>query len=296
MQNRKAFAVITGASQGLGRAFARECAAQGKNLMLASLPGTGLPELAAELRAQGSEVLYRECDLSLIEGQESLIGMVTGAEKTVDLLVNNVGAGQNGLFDLLPWEGQRRSVELNIQSTMAVTYGLIPQLKKAGAARIITVASLAAFYPMPLFAVYASTKSFLLHWSLALRHELAALGIGVTVLTPGGMYTSEEIRRKVHSQGFAGRLSTMEPETVAWLALKGARRNKAVVIPGMFNKVLWFAGSHAPKSLVAGFIRLRWEKALARFAEDGQAGEEGAALWRNATPTGSSSGRRVASS
>ncbi len=273
MDTSRGNAVITGASQGLGKAFARQCAVSGKNLLLAALPGTGLPEFVVELRAMGCDVRFLECDLSQRDGQEMLVRMATEDARAIDLLVNNVGVGQNGLFDLLPWEAQRRSIELNIQSTLTLTYGLIPRLQ-ISKGRIITVASLAAFYPMPLFAVYASTKSFLLHWSLALRHELAPLGIGVTVLAPGGMYTSEDVRMKVRSQGLAGRLSTMEPEDVARIALRGAGRNAAVVIPGLFNRLLWLAGSHAPKNFVAGSILARWKKALGRVAGDSGTGQK----------------------
>lgn len=284
------FAVITGASQGLGRAFSRACAARGYNLFLADLPGTGLQKLAAELSgdfASGSgpdidsggdpdkagridgkkgrktpEVVAVECDLASGEGQSTFLDTIRKSGRSVSLLINNVGTGANGLFSELPCGSQRTSVDLNIGSTLSLTYGLIPSMTKVGKARIITVASLAAYYPMPLFAVYASTKAFLLNWSIALRHELADSGIGVSVLAPGGIYTSEELRRKVQSQGLAGRLSTMEPETVARIALSGAEKNRAVIIPGVFNKVLWFAGKCVPGNLVALFIHARWKKAL----------------------------------
>ena len=260
-------AVVTGASQGLGRAFASCLAERGYDLVLAALPGTGLPALAESLRSGGGRVAAVECDLASDEGRAALLAAEGAAGGSLALLVNNVGVGANGLFDRLPYEATQSALDINLGATLAITYGLVPTLAAgaSGGARIITVASLAAFYPMPLFAVYSSTKAFLLNWSLALRHELAPLGIGVTVLAPGGMYTSDEIREKVRSQGLSGRLSTMEPKDVAEFALQAAGRNKAVAIPGAFNKLLWFAGSHAPKNFVAASILARWKRAMSRL-------------------------------
>lgn len=263
----KGWAVITGASAGLGHAFARRCAARGDNLFLADLPGTGLPALAGTLSSTGIAVRAIECDLSREEGRSAFLASILESRAPISLLVNNVGIGDNGLFDRLPYEAAKAAIDLNIGATVALTHGLVPALGKTSGSHIITVASLAAFYPMPLFAIYSSTKAFLLSWSLALRQELSDLGIGVTVLAPGGMYTNEEAREKVRSQGLSGRLSTMEPAEVAAFALAAADRNKAIAIPGLFNKLLWFAGSHAPKNLVAASIRSRWEHALARLPE-----------------------------
>jgi short-subunit dehydrogenase len=262
-------AVVTGASQGLGRAFASCLVERGYDLVLAALPGTGLPALAESLRSCGIRVAAVECDLASNAGRAALLAAEGAAGGSLSLLVNNVGVGTNGFFDRLPYEATQSALDINLGATLAITYGLVRSLAAgagaSGGARIITVASLAAFYPMPLFAVYSSTKAFLLNWSLALRHELAQLGIGVTVLAPGGMYTSDEIREKVRSQGLGGRLSTMEPKDVAEFALQAACRNKAVAIPGAFNKLLWFAGSHAPKNFVAASILARWKRAMARL-------------------------------
>lgn len=271
MEIQRVYTVVTGASMGLGAAFAEECAKRGQSLVLAALPNTGLPELARKLEdSYDVNVEAIEVDLSSGSGQEDLLTRILADGRRVSLLVNNVGIAENGLFDLIPIENQRRCVDLNIQSTMALTYGLIPRLSETKGAGILTVASLSALYPMPLFAVYAATKAFLLNWSLALRQELAPLGIRVCVLAPGGINTTAEIREKNHAQGLAGRLSSQEPEEVAREALDKMARSKSLVIPGRFNRILAFLGRLSPKNLTAAAIFKRWNKVLGSLEDSAE--------------------------
>jgi short-subunit dehydrogenase len=271
MEKRKGYTVITGASMGLGEAFAEACAKRGQDLLLAALPGTGLPEVATRLRNRyGVAVEAIETDLSTKSGQESFLASVLAEGRPIGLLINNVGTASNGLFDLIPLENQRLCVELNIQSTMALTYGLIPRLAESEGAGILTVASLSALYPMPLFAVYAATKAFLLNWSLALRQELAPLGIKVCVLAPGGINTTAEIREKNRAQGLAGRLSCQEPEAVAEEALDRMPRAKGLLIPGHFNRILAFLGRFSPKNFTAAAIFKRWNKVLGSLEDNAE--------------------------
>lgn len=271
MEKRKGYTVITGASMGLGEAFAEACAKRGQDLLLAALPGTGLPEVATRLRNRyGVAVESIETDLSTKSGQEGFLASVLAEGRPIGLLINNVGTASNGLFDLIPLENQRLCVELNIQSTMALTYGLIPRLAESEGAGILTVASLSALYPMPLFAVYAATKAFLLNWSLALRQELAPLGIKVCVLAPGGINTTAEIREKNRAQGLAGRLSCQEPEAVAEEALDRMPRAKGLLIPGHFNRILAFLGRFSPKNFTAAAIFKRWNKVLGSLEDNAE--------------------------
>jgi short-subunit dehydrogenase len=271
MEEHKGYTVVTGASMGLGAAFAEACAKRGQNLVLAALPGTGLGEVATRLRDRyGVAVEAIETDLSTKAGQEGFLATVLAEGRRVSLLINNVGMASNGLFDLIPLENQRRCVDLNIQSTMALTYGLIPRLSETPGAGILTVASLSALYPMPLFAVYAATKAFLLNWSLALRQELGPLGIRVCVLAPGGINTTAEIREKNKAQGLAGRLSSQEPEAVAEEALDRMPRAKGLVIPGRFNRILAFLGRFSPKNFTAAAIFWRWNKVLGRLEDNAE--------------------------
>lgn len=261
------FAVITGASRGLGAAFAEACAERGWNLVLAALPGEGLREFSEQLMTRwGIRVHAVELDLSRPESQQGLTDLALSEGKRVRLLVNNAGIGPNGLFDRIPGEVQRRTVDVNIQATLAITRNLVDRMAEFGSSAVLTVASLSAYCPMPLFAVYASTKAFLLNWSLALRHELAPLGISVTAVAPGGILTSPEIRAKVRAQGLGGRLSTLEPAEVADAALRGAARGKAVVVPGVFNRFLRGLSGLIPRDFAARLVHARWKKSLQGLA------------------------------
>lgn len=255
-QARRAFALVTGASQGLGRAFARDAAERGYDLVLVALPGSGLAELARELRARhGREVLVLEGDLTDAAARRALLDAI--ADLPVTLVINNAGVGSKGAFALASWEAWRRSIELNVVATTELTHALVPKLQRAGRAHVLNVASLAAFYPMPYFGVYASTKAFLLHWSLALRNEIAGSGVSVTVLAPAGVWTNPEVIADIEAQGALGRWTSDLPDALAHRAIDAALRERALVIPGVLNRLL-LIGALVPKVLLAWLIGRRW--------------------------------------
>jgi short-subunit dehydrogenase len=301
MSEPGAYAVVTGSSQGLGRAFARACARRGWNLALSALPGTGLPELAEALRAEYCvDVRILETDLAAPGSIEALVRLATAGGAEVALLVNNVGASRHGYFDLIPLDIQRRIVDVNVQTTMALTHALIPALAKAASrsatmdaaesaaqstarntpqgpasqvsvrlrrrpSRILTVASMAGLSPMPLVAVYAASKAFLVSFGIALRQELRPLGISSSVLCPGPLLTSEEVRRRIDAQGLGGRLARMSPDRAAEIALRGALRGRARIVPGRINKLIAALASLIPTGIYTVSVYRRWQKAFGRM-------------------------------
>jgi short-subunit dehydrogenase len=263
---RGAFAVITGASQGLGEAIAEACAARGWSLVLCALPGAGLEGVAERIRRErGVEVRAREVDLSRPEGRADFLSFAAAGDRPIGLLVNNAGYSRHGYFDLMPTEVPRRIVEVNILAALEITRGLVPALRRSAPSAIITVASLSAFRPMPLVSVYASSKSFLLHLGLALRPELRPLGISSTVLCPGAILTSPEVRARIAAQGLGARLSALEPRAVAEAALRGAARGKAVVIPGAVNRLVHALTALLPGGLFMRGVYRRWKGSLGRL-------------------------------
>ncbi len=259
---RGRYAIITGAGGGLGGAFALQAARSGWNLILVDLPGTGLEDVGRRLsRAYAVDAQCFEMDLAEDAARRRLLEWVQGTFIDVCLLVNNAGTGCHASFAEAPLRRLAASVDVNVQATMQMTWLFLPELARQPRAVIINVASLAAFYPIPAMAVYAATKSFVLSFTLALREELAGTGVSASALCPAGLVTNRETARQVEAQGFFGRVTTWEPERVAALALRQAQRGKAVIIPGLINRVLRAAGAAAPRWLLVRVIGRRWRKA-----------------------------------
>jgi uncharacterized protein len=256
------YALVTGASGGLGSAFALQAARKGWNLVLVDLPDTGLREVGRRL-----ERVYRvqaecfEMDIADARSRTRLRDWIEGSFIDLELLINNAGTGSQGSFESSPLARMAASIDVNVQATMQMTYLLLPVLRKRPRSVVLNVASLAAFYPMPVLAVYAATKSFILNFSLAVRAELAGTGVTVSALCPAGMMTSRETADAVRAQGLVGRITTWEPERVAAVALRQAMRGRAIIVPGLLNRIIRFAGEAVPRAFVVGLIGSRWRKA-----------------------------------
>ena len=254
------YCLVTGASRGLGRALAEECARSGMNLILVSLPDTDLTDVAHDLgQRYGIDVEYRELDLASPDGPDTLYRWIREQGLAVNMLINNAGIGAHGPFsDSVPARN-RAMIDLNISALVHLTQLFLPELKRQRQAYILNVASLAAYYAMPCKPVYAPTKAFVLNFSLALRAELAGTAVTVSALCPGGIMTNEECRKLIAAQGFIGRISCHHPEEVARYALRQLLRNKAVIIPGLINKLARIIGTIVPPSLTQLFIRSRFD-------------------------------------
>ena len=257
-QSRR-FALITGAGGGLGSAFAMEAARKGWNLVLIDLPSSGVKELGQRLeRAYTVETYSVAFDLADADGRERLVAWIAREGIEVDLLINNAGTGSCSAFESAPLSRLAGIIDVNVQALMQLTYLFLPQLKRRRRATILNVASLAAFYPMPSMAVYAATKSFILNFSLAIRHELAGTGVSVSALCPAGMVTNRDTADQVDAQGFFGKITTLYPERVAAIALRQALRGRDVIIPGVVNRLIRCLSAIVPRAWVIRIIGGRW--------------------------------------
>ena len=252
------FALITGASQGLGRALAEACARRGRNLALVALPGSGLPGAAAALAASYPiRVELLETDLAEGGGSQRVMNWLARRRIPVDTLINNAGISHHGPFRQAPPERLEDLVDLNIRALVLLTRRLLPELERHPRARILNVASLAAFHAMPHKAVYAPSKTFVLNFTLALREELRGTGVRASALCPGGIRTNPEVRALIEGLGRLARLSSQEPAEVAEYALRRLERGRAVNGPGAYNRLTRLAGSLVPRPLALAFIRRR---------------------------------------
>lgn len=244
----KNYSLITGASTGLGKAFALECAKLGKNLILVSLPGEGLTELAREISGKYQvEVASYEIDLTEEDSIKHLSAWITDNYR-VDLLVNNAGFGGSRRLDKTPYEYLDKMIKLNIRATSLLSYLMLPELKSHPRAHILNVGSTIVFSPVAYKTFYPGSKAFVYFLSRGLNYELKDTGVSVSVLLAGPMRTNAFVTESINVSGWLARWITMETEMMARIALRDTFRNKPVIIPGLGNKISVFLSRILPAS------------------------------------------------
>jgi uncharacterized protein len=252
-------AMITGASQGLGRAFAEECAGRGMDLVLIALPDTGLPDLARILqRAYEVRVQIIEMDLTDPEGPRKLAALARSRNFPVDTLVNNAGVGFMAPFSQSSAGQNETTIQLNVAALVRLTQEMLPVLRERPRAWILNVASVGAFFPMPSMPVYSSTKGFVVSFSMLLQGELRGTNVGVSVLCPNGIRTNRGTRQLIERQGWAGRMTCRYPDEVARAGIRGLLKGTGMIIPGIINQVLIRLSPLVPRSLYMRVISRRW--------------------------------------
>lgn len=259
------YVMITGAAGGLGKAFAVESASRGWNLVLTDLRAAALEPLAASLIATyGVDVIVQPCDLTDPASRAALFDWARFWGISFWALINVAGLDYEGPFYECTPAQIRTILRLNIEGTLEMTHAMLDFRDRHTAFRIINVASLAAFFPMPVKATYAASKRFLLDFSLALREEVRPLGATVTVLCPAGLPTTPECVRAIEAQGMMGKWTTQNIGAVAAETLDAALHGRAIVIPGALNQVLRALGGLVPPGLVARLVASRWQTAHQR--------------------------------
>lgn len=252
-------ALITGATGGLGKAFSVECASRGWDLLITDRQLESLETLAKCIRrAYRVHVLTHACDLTDSAARTQLFRRVQSMGLRFTTLINVAGVDFEGHFLEQDLRQIETIIRLNVEGSLAMIHSVLHFRKPDAAFRVINVASMAAFYPMPIKATYAASKRFLLDFSLALREELAPLNATVTVLCPAGMPTNQSTIEAIYAQGLAGFLTTIDVGRVVNQTLNAAMAGKAVVIPGAINYVIQTVSALLPPSLIARLIHQRW--------------------------------------
>ena len=249
----KKVALVTGASAGLGVEFARQLSKRGHRLVLAARRKERLEGLAAELGNARSVAI----DLSKKDAAAKLMADLEANGETVDLLVNNAGFGLIGRFAKGDPKRLRQMIDLNVATLTDLCRAVAEAMIKRKAGGIINVASTAAFQPGPNMAVYFATKAFVLSFTEALHEELKPHGVHVTCLCPGPTRTEFGEVAGFGGNSLFDRVAMDSPEVVT-AGLNGLDKNKAVVVPGLINKVTASSGRFAPRSVVrkiAGAIK-----------------------------------------
>src|SRR5216684_3698261 len=178
--------LITGASSGIGEAFARKLAARGHNLLLVARSEDKLITLCNELgRARSIRAQYVAIDLSEKDAPARLFEETKSRDLQIDFLINNAGFGSMGDFAKLPLDRELNMIDLNVRALVELTHRFLQPMRERKGGTIINVASTAGFQPVPFMAVYAATKAFVLSFTEALWEENRPLGIKVMALCPG---------------------------------------------------------------------------------------------------------------
>jgi short-subunit dehydrogenase len=245
------YAVITGASQGIGEHLARVLASKNYSLILASRNLEKLSLLAEELSARhGIKAYAIDCDLSNESGIQKLIQFCSAYLTEIEVLVNNAGFGDLGEFSEQKWEVFQQMLGLNVVGLTELTHFFSGHFKKNKKGYILNVASTAAFQPDPYFSVYGATKAYVLSLSEALREELAPHNVQVSVLCPGPTNTPFHHRAGTHQSPFVSQF--MSPvEEVAREGIKGLFEKRTVIVPGLLNRFLISTLRLAPRAAVA---------------------------------------------
>jgi len=231
------YAMITGASRGLGANLAEGCARRGMNLLLLSLPEEGLEEKATVLAEEHSiDVRTFELDLCDKEALEEVAEKIN-SEFEVNYLINNAGFGGARSFETTDIPYLDEMILLNIRALVLLTRLLLSNLKKQGGAHILNIASMASFGPMPFKTVYPASKAFVLSFSRGLNTELRGSGVLVSTVHPGGMPTNNEVSQRIEQHGRLARSTFMSPAAVAEISIRQSLKGKSVIIPGSMNKV-----------------------------------------------------------
>ena len=237
--NGELYALITGASQGIGRAMARELAQRGHNLALHSLPGEDLTSQGQELSASfGIKVSVYEIDLAVTEGPQNLFNAVQADGIVINILINNAGVGIAGPLDSYSAEVIDKVIFLNIRALTMLTFLFTPVLKRSGS-YILNVSSLGSYVPAPYKSVYLASKSYIYHFSRSLEVEFKGTKVRVCVLVPGGVKTNSLVIRRVEEAGWLGKSSALEAGEVAATCIAEMFKGKSVVIPGSLARFLF---------------------------------------------------------
>jgi short-subunit dehydrogenase len=256
MRTIKPYTLITGASDGFGKALAIECASRKMNLALVALPGPELYNLACFIRRNFFvDVRVFEKDLTKESSCYELLHEIMGEKIDVNILINNAGIGSTEFFTNMSPEFFKKQIQLNVMATALVTSLFIPELKKNAPAHILNVGSLCSFFDMPQKQVYGGTKSFVYFFSRSLRLELQVDKIDVSVVCPGGMNTNIQVSFMNKTGNYLSRLSVMNPEEVAEQVIGKMLAGKKLIIPGKLNKFFLVLHKILPGFLKTHLIR-----------------------------------------
>lgn len=253
------YTMISGATGGLGRAFADACAERGA-LFLTGRSEEKLLQLKQELTVKYHDLKVDcyACDLSDEASRESMFRYIQRKGYRFSGLMNVAGIDTQKAFEKYTQHKIVQQCRVNFESALSLTHFVLQN--RADELEIVTISSISGVYPMPYFAEYSATKCALTSFFSSLRLEWKGKNVRITVVEPGGIYTRPDICENIKGQGLWGRLSAKKPGYVAKKSLVAVKRNKRLIRPGFWNKFIAVVPRILPLSIRMQFIAGRWSK------------------------------------
>ncbi|HEY2860786.1 MAG TPA: SDR family oxidoreductase [Terracidiphilus sp.] len=256
---RGKWALVTGASAGIGVALARELSTHGAKLILTARRRDRLDTLASELRSHGVEVRTVISDLNDPSAPQQIYDATEGAGFPVDILINNAGLGLFGAFHTNPTDQEISQVRVNCEAVVRMARLFVPAMVERRRGWVLITASTASFQPVPFLSTYAATKAFDRFFALGLAQEVARFGIKVTALCPGA---TESEFFDVARAGIYRKRGVQSAEAVARLGVAALARGQRTILPNTTGKITAFAVRFLPVRLITHFVEKMARPAL----------------------------------
>ena len=251
--------MITGATGGIGEEFAFQCAARGDNLFLTGRNEKKLSFLTEKLKKKYPDLNAESfpCMLNDADDRNKLFARIDDLGIKFSRFINVAGVDTQLAFEKYTQEKLLFQMRVNFEAAISLTHYVLE--RRAETLGILVVSSMSAACPMPYFALYSATKAALVNFFSALRRELKSGGVKVTVLMPGGVPTRPDIIEDIKIQGLKGKWSSKPKDFVVRKALKGAEKNKRIVIPGFANKLTYAITRLVPAEWAMAFVAKNWK-------------------------------------
>ena len=253
------YTLITGATGGIGEEFCFQCAARGDNLFLTGRSEKKLAALKEKLKEKYPDAVTESfpCMLNDEADRKKLFDYADGLGAKFSRFINVAGVDTQLAFEKYTQEKLLFQLRVNFEAAVSLTRYVLD--RRADGLGILVVSSMSAVCPMPYFALYSATKSALVNFYSALRTEMKEYGVKVTVLMPGGVPTRPDIIEDIKIQGLKGKWSSKPKDFVVRKALKGAEKNKRIVIPGFANKLTYALTRITPVKWAIAFVAKNWK-------------------------------------
>ncbi|MEH1839883.1 MAG: SDR family oxidoreductase [Nostoc sp.] len=253
---QKKTVLITGAANGIGYQLTQIFALHSYNLVLVDKNEQKLTEILDEFPEKfGIFVKIFAQDLSIPTSPEEIFTELQQASIKIDVLINNAGFDTYGAFNETDLTTELKMLQVNIVSLTHLTKLFLKDMVEQNYGKILNVASVAAFQPGPLMAVYFATEAYVLSFSEAIANELEGTGVSVTVLCPGPTASEFQQTSAMEYSKIPNVNKMMDTQTVARIGYRGLMKNKTVVVPGMRNKILTESVRFTPRNLVTKVMR-----------------------------------------